>query len=249
MTIKKELIKLIDKSLNLLDLELAMMQSKKEKEEQYQFIQYLHRHQESYSQLYQDLFVQYMLNNKNAGFFVEFGATNGVTLSNTYLLEKKYNWRGVLAEPAKIWHADLLRNRTALVDTRCVWSKSGEVLQFSEVSDAAEVSTLTSFTGLNEQSAASDHIYKVETISLDDLLLAANAPHSIDYLSIDTEGSEYEILSNFDFDRWDISIITVEHNFFPIREKLYKLLTSKGYVRKFPQLSRWDDWYVKATLS
>ncbi len=248
MAIKKELIKLIDKGLNLFDLELGIKQSREDKEDLYQFLQYVHQNQESYSQLYQDLFVQYILNDKKSGFFVEFGATDGITLSNTYLLEKKYGWKGVLAEPAKIWHSKLSRNRTAHIDTRCVWSQSGEVLQFSEVSDAAEISTLTSFTELNKQSAASDNVYEVLTISLNDLLDTANAPKLIDYLSVDTEGSEYEILRNFDFERWDVSVISVEHNFFPIRDKIYQLLKSKGYVRKFPLLSRWDDWYVKSDI-
>jgi hypothetical protein len=72
-----------------------------------------------------------------------------------------------------------------------------------------------------------------------------NAPKSVDYLSIDTEGSEYEILSAFDFRAYDIQIITCEHNFTPMREKLFKLLTEQGYQRKFTQFSRWDDWYVR----
>lgn len=44
---------------------------------------------------------------KKMVFFVEFGATNGVDLSNTHILEKKFNWDGVLAEPAHIWHSAL----------------------------------------------------------------------------------------------------------------------------------------------
>ena len=249
MAIKKELIKLINKGLNLFDLELGIKQSKIDKEDLHKFIYYLHQSEESYSQLYQDLFVQYILGDKKSGYFVEFGATNGITLSNTYLLEKKYEWKGVLAEPAKTWHYELSKNRTAHIDTRCVWSKSGEVLKFSEVGDAAEISTLTTFTELNKQSAASNNIYDVATISLNDLLDSAGAPQLIDYLSVDTEGSEYEILKKFDFERWDVSIISVEHNFFPIRDKIFQLLKSKGYVRKFPLLSRWDDWYVKSSLS
>ena len=37
------------------------------------------------------------------GFFVEFGATNGIDLSNSYLLQSKYYWTGILAEPARCW--------------------------------------------------------------------------------------------------------------------------------------------------
>ena len=68
--------------------------------------------QKSKSQLRQDLFVLGVTNFKQNGFFCEFGATNGVDLSNTYLLEKEFNWSGILAEPAKIWHSDLQRNRS-----------------------------------------------------------------------------------------------------------------------------------------
>jgi Methyltransferase FkbM domain len=63
--------------------------------------------------------------------------------------------------------------------------------------------------------------------------------------SIDTEGSEFEILQAFDFARYDVKIITCEHNFSPLRDKLHALLTAKGYVRKFEVLSQVDDWYVK----
>ena len=53
------------------------------------------------SQINQDIFVLYTLNWKRNGFFVEFGATDGMDLSNTYLLEKDFGWRGILSEP--IW--------------------------------------------------------------------------------------------------------------------------------------------------
>ena len=88
--------------------------------------------------------------------------------------------------------------------------------------------------------------YDVQTISLEDLLIKYSAPKKIDYLSIDTEGSEYEILSNFNFDAYDIRAITCEHNYMPEREQIYKLLTSKGYFRVDTDKSKWDDWYTKA---
>ena len=73
------------------------------------------------------------------------------------------------------------------------------------------------------------------------------APHKIDYLSIDTEGSEYDILKDFNFEKYDISIITCEHNFTNSREDIYSLLTSNGYERKYTGASKFDDWYVKKT--
>lgn len=97
------------------------------------------------SQIGQDLFVLYSLIWKRGGYFVEFGATNGIDLSNTYLLEKDFGWTGILAEPAKIWHADLLNNRTAVIDFDCVWEESGRSLPFAVV-ESAEFSTLGAFS-------------------------------------------------------------------------------------------------------
>ena len=63
-------------------------------------------------------------------------------------------------------------------------------------------------------------------------------------MSIDTEGSEFEILNALDFNSYDISIITVEHNFTPKREKINSLLISKGFKQVSNEFSKFDDWYV-----
>ena len=62
------------------------------------------------SQLGQEIFALIENDFKRDGFFVEFGATNGLELSNTHLLEKEFGWTGILAEPAKTWHEDLYKN-------------------------------------------------------------------------------------------------------------------------------------------
>lgn len=197
------------------------------------------------SQIGQDVFALYSLNWKKNGYFLEFGATNGVNLSNTYLLEKDFGWTGILAEPAKVWHKDLKANRSAAIDFDCVWSKSAEVVNFT-VTPEAEYSTISSFTKGDGHASARNHgeTYPVNTISLNDLLVRHNAPSKIDYLSIDTEGSELEILEAFDFDKYAISVITCEHNFSSQRSKIFDLLSSNGFVRVFEGFSRWDDWYI-----
>jgi FkbM family methyltransferase len=246
MTLRKELFKVTNKLTNLIGYDLQLKQSDKDKEEQFIFFEYIRDNKLTYSQIYQDLFVQYILKNKLNGFFVEFGATNGVTLSNTLLLEKEYSWKGILAEPAKCWHDNLQKNRTSIIEKKCVWSKTGEIVTFEENNDEPELSTLNYFASTSNKSDANLKKYDVETISLNDLLCNYSAPHQIDYLSIDTEGSEYEILKNLDFITWDIGIITVEHNYqLEKRNLIHKLLSNHGYDRKFLQFSRWDDWYVK----
>ncbi len=201
---------------------------------------------ESSAQVFQDLFVLFSLNQRREAFFVEFGATDGVELSNTLLLERGYDWNEILAEPAKCWHKDLRTNRNCVIDKRCVWTKSGVVLEFNEVSDR-ELSTITEYSNQDGHFVARrmGKIYPVETISLTDLLSSHDAPNRIDYLSVDTEGSEFEILQAFDFQKYDVKIITVEHNYTKNRDKICALLESRGFARVFERFSMWDDWYRK----
>jgi FkbM family methyltransferase len=199
----------------------------------------------SKAQLFQDLFVQFELGQKHGGFFVEFGATNGIDLSNTYALEKCHAWNGILAEPAACWHEALRRNRNCRLDFRCVWDRDNEQLQFNQVADA-ELSTVNSFSAsdLHAKTRREGSVYTVGTVSLNSLLAENNAPKQIDYLSVDTEGSELKILSAFDFRNYKISVITVEHNYTKDREEIYSLLRSNGFIRRFEIFSQWDDWYV-----
>ncbi len=194
------------------------------------------------SQLGQDLFVLAQLNFKMGGYFVEFGATNGVDLSNTCLLERNFGWKGILAEPGRCWQQALAKNRTARIDTRCVWKESEAALVFNEADDA-ELSTLSHCSNGDLQGKT----YEVKTISLNHLLAEHGAPEEIDYLSIDTEGSEFDILSNFDFSKHSFRVITCEHNFTPMRQKIFELLSDNGLVRVHQELSEFDDWYVRRT--
>jgi len=201
----------------------------------------------SRSQLRQDLFVLSQLNFKRSGFFVEFGATNGKDLSNTYLLEKEFGWTGILAEPAKCWHKDLKKNRGASIETSCVWKKTGSTLTFNEVTEP-EFSTLQACANedCHKELRKQHKAYDVKTISLHDMLVKHEAPSKIDYLSIDTEGTEFEILRAFDFSKYSFETITCEHNFTPEREKIFNLLSHSGYKRIYDELSRFDDWYIKS---
>jgi FkbM family methyltransferase len=197
----------------------------------------------SMSQFGQDLFVLYELGYKRNGFFVEFGATNGVDLSNTHILEREFGWNGILAEPARGWHESLRRNRSCQIDELCVWKETGVTMLFREV---GEFSTIDAFSGADGHAYLRDHAptYQVGTISLNDLLVKYEAPEWIDYLSIDTEGSEYDILNAFDFTKHKFRVITCEHNYTDNRERVLELLAKNGYIRKYESVSACDDWYV-----
>jgi FkbM family methyltransferase len=198
----------------------------------------------STSQNMQDVFVLSTLGFKKEGYFVEFGAADGVKFSNTYLLEKKFGWSGIVAEPAKSWHPALKKNRGCTIDYRCVWAVSGERMNFIDSSQPL-LSTLEAFEHSDgrERRSGGD-VYTVDSVSLTDLLREHNAPQTIDYLSIDTEGSEFDILQNFDFGNYAIRVITVEHNYTSNRQKIFGLLSKLGYQRRFEGISGADDWYV-----
>lgn len=168
-------------------------------------------------------------------------------MSNTYLLETEFSWTGILAEPARLWEKQLRANRpNAFIETLCVWKDSNSSLIFNET-DVPELSTIDSFSDGDghRDTRLAGKTYEVQTISLNDLLIKHRAPKYIDYLSIDTEGSEYEILEAFNFNEFSFGIITVEHNYTPQREKIFALLTGHGYKRKYENISAFDDWYVK----
>lgn len=199
---------------------------------------------QSRAQLRQDLVVIGLVSAKRDGFFVEFGACDGVTLSNTYLLEDSFGWSGILAEPARVWHSTLMESRQCAVDFRCVAPISGQMLPFLEA-ETAELSTLSEFK-YADRHYRNGLEYEVETVSLNDLLLYHRAPQGFDYLSVDTEGSELGILMEFDFDYWRPKVVTVEHNFTSVKAEIEQLLDQNGYQQVLPQMSRWDSWFIRA---
>lgn len=202
------------------------------------------------SQLAQDLFVTFALGDRRGeGYFVEFGAHDGVELSNTYRLERDLGWSGLVAEPNPAQHEALRRNRRCAISPKCVWARTGERLTFSVLDSAPALSTLETFRAGDMHDRAGARSIEVETISLNDLLKEHGAPRQIDYVSVDTEGSELAILEAFDFSAHDIAVFTIEHNFGVARTAILKLLNEHGYVRVLEVFSRWDDWYVRADVA
>jgi FkbM family methyltransferase len=216
------------------------------------FQKFLDKNGESkYSQNRQDLFALFIHGDK-PGYFVEFGACDGLYLSNTVLLEKKYKWKGILSEPAPSYYDDLVKNRKCHLESLCVANETGKTMDFLEVDYNSDkgLSGLTDFVFQDHHSEVrknNSSTYSVETISLKDMLDKYDAPEHIDFLSIDTEGSEYLILKSYDFSR-HFKAIAVEHNNTLNREKIYDLLSSKGYDRVLLEFSAWDDWYIKRDL-
>lgn len=210
----------------------------------------MRRQSDSSSQLGADLWALHELDELRDGYFVEFGAGDGHHLSNTWLLEAHYGWTGILAEPNAAVHERLRAHRPdCRIDRRAVYREGG-LTQTLVVAEINVLSALTQFAELDMHADArrAGEQIEVETVTLDQLLDDHDAPERINYLSVDTEGGELEILDGFDFSRRTVDLISVEHSYLPKRQEIRAIMDDRGYERRFVDFSKFDDWYVRRDL-
>jgi FkbM family methyltransferase len=207
---------------------------------------------ESPSQMGQDALTLILCGDEAPKFFVEAGGCDGYFSSNTWLLESQFGWTGIVCEPGRIWHEKLRATRTCEIDTRGLWSVSGERLSFHQTEEP-NLSTVDSFSAIDMH--ASNRVggdkYEVESVSLIDLLKEHGAPRYIDFLSLDTEGTEFQILKDFPFDRYSFGVIACEHNNTVAKESIQVLLELHGYtyLKELENISLGDAWFVGPHLS
>lgn len=187
---------------------------------------------------------------KEGGYFVEVGASDGIELSNTHLLETKYKWKGVCCEPIPLRFQKLVINRpNSICFNDAIYNKSGLSLTFTIAHAFDLLSGISEHITTHKSTVDTNKSeITVNTLTLTDALDKANAPRFIEYLSLDTEGSELEILKSFDFSKYTFGLIDVEHNYQePIRSDIRSLLLSKGYIYK--GANQFDDMYKHSSLT
>lgn len=190
-----------------------------------------------FSQVGQDRFLfENFFYGKRDGVFVDVGAYDGEKFSNTLFFERFMGWHGLCIEPMPSAFAKLVARRKAICEQVCVADFVGEA-EFTEAAiDERMLSGLTQYFDPRHvqrlQSVATSTVtHKVPVTTLSSLLDVHNLRH-VDYCSIDTEGSEFNILSGLDFDKFSISVFTIENNYDD--ERLANLMAAKGY-----------DWVAK----
>lgn len=195
---------------------------------------------ETYSQEAQDLKVLLHYKLKKEGYFLEIGASDGLKFSNTYLLEKNYDWTGICVEPIREDYDKLINNRCCFCSNLAVYSKSNEELEFN-IYEYNLLSGLNNHINTYSNQPIKEKVI-VKTITLTDLLDNYSAPYFIEYMSLDTEGSEYEILKVFNFNKYKFGLIHVEHNYEEPKRQLIKdllLENNYSYIGEHKQ----DDFY------
>ncbi|KAL7645333.1 UNVERIFIED_CONTAM: hypothetical protein RMT77_003719 [Armadillidium vulgare] len=210
------------------------------------------------SELFYDKHIEIILKDKNNGFFVEAGAMDGQTMSNTLRLEKKQGWTGLLVEPdpsnyillkkkhrkawtvnaclslkpypkqEKLWYKDIIAKKHEYLDPkhRAMSSVVEERKKFNIIKSDGEYQSF----------------YYAQCLPLGSLLLAMNISR-VDLLSLDVEFVEDKIISNFQFDQFDIQVILLEWWNLDTVKWLNDFLSSKGFV--FVANSRSDYIFVK----
>jgi hypothetical protein len=192
----------------------------------------------SYSQFGQDLWV---LNYFPTGIFIDVGFNDGIVISNTKLLEEK-GWKGLGIDP---FPKNIESRTNTIIELACVYKEPTKV-NFTCASDLGGIADhIDAHKGHPWMLTA--HTIPMQANTLEYFLVKHQMPFKIEYLSIDTEGSEYEILSSFPFDKYTFGCITCEHNHeTDKRNNILKLLDQKGYI--FQQELGVDDCFVHSSV-
>jgi len=179
----------------------------------------------------------------NSGFYVELGANDGALASNTYFFELKKNWRGVLIEPSPNLFLSCLKRRgdkNKVYCNACVsFDYDPELVKMSYADSMTISEDLKLDIGDKKDflESSKKHLRTGEDVfqfgaiakTLDSILDDANAPCIIDFLSLDVEGAELEVLKGINYQKFNFKYIVVESRDINL---LMNFLKSKGYKLK-----------------
>ena len=182
---------------------------------------------------------------KKKGYFVEIGAFDGVLGSNCIHFEKSMKWDGIAIEPSTIQFEKLKLNRKCHLINKAIATEEKEV-EFLEVEEGyTQMSGIINENFTSEETIKKDPRSKTKKIIITTTTFDKNIPFDkeIDYLSIDIEGGEMELLDSIDFKKYNIKVISVENN---SPEKLnFKEFFDKKNFNYFDRVGQDEIFYNK----
>ena len=200
-----------------------------------------------FSQQGEDYILDAFFGFRPTGFFVDVGAFDGVHLSNSYIFEQR-GWSGLCIEAAPIYFDLCAQNRpgTRCIHAACVAVEGGPVEfrferggLFSGVK--ADPNNVT-----REFASKGIRFEGFENISVPSCTLNAvlgGSVSEIDFVSIDVEGSEIDVLNGLDLDRYRPRVLLLEANNNPALQALDAHLAPRGYHRA--RSIRWNHFYAR----
>jgi FkbM family methyltransferase len=179
--------------------------------------------------------------NGSPKFYVEIGANDGISQSNTKYLELYENWRGILIEPIPSVFQKLKKNRSAknyFENSACCsfeYSSSEMSIIYANLmsitldgqSDIVDRHEHAEIGATTLNSGDETYLLSVPAVTMNSILIKNSAPKRINFLSLDVEGSELEVLKGIDFSEFTIEFICVESRNFDLIDNF---LVKKGYV-------------------
>lgn len=201
--------------------------------------------------------------NFNDGFYIEAGAHNGIRQSNTLFLERNLGWKGILVEPnTKKFHMCKQYRATNNLFYNCALSPSENITEmcgnFSEDDEGESLAASTTLlldleyydeffkSGLIKRINEREHII-VPAKTLNSIL-EENKINHVDFMSLDIEGFELEVLRYFNFSKFNISYILIEtSNRTQYSKEVKNFMENNDYIF-YEKISNNDDLYKKVIL-
>jgi FkbM family methyltransferase len=213
-----------------------------------------------YSQIGQDeYYIQHISKGKRNGVYLDIGANDGQFGSNTATLEYEYGWTGLCIEanPKLIEPLSINRPNSTIVH-KAVWKELCNVqievpLKFKKTIPGDQLGRITGIEDLDQRNERyfkkqfdkGTEVFSVQADTVTNIIKEhMNFPAVIDYMSLDTEGSEMEALESIDFNNIDIKFMTIEHG----NRKGYKKMF-ENYLKQFGyrvhRINQWDIEFEK----
>ena len=207
-----------------------------------------------YSQIEQDkYYIENIIKYKPNGVFLEIGGYDGITGSNTYFLEKYLGWNGIIVECNPTLVEKCKNARSCYICDKALYEVDNIEITFTIPVGDEIIGGKEQLGGIKsllkpESVKVFQRCYKkskdikVKTININ-TLLESRKIYNIDYVSLDVEGGELSILQSWDFNKYKVNFLTVEHgNISHYQKSINTLLTSKGF--SLHRNNKWDDEYI-----
>lgn len=193
-----------------------------------------------HGQYEQDKYLNKLFNGKTNGTFVDIGAHDGLTFSNSYFFEKEKNWKGVCVEPIPEVFTKLDNVRNCIKVNGCISNKVGTEIFLRVKGAVVDTEMLSGLVEdydkrhleridreIKEYGGSKEEI-EVRCYDINQVLKENNI-NQVDFFTIDTEGNELKILQTINFNEFDFDIFLVENNY--QTDEMNQFMTSNGFKR------------------
>jgi FkbM family methyltransferase len=174
---------------------------------------------------------EHVFRGRTGGFFVDIGAHDGISFSNSLMFEQERCWRGICIEPIPDRFRQCQANRKSICIQGCVAREPG-IRRFTIAGGADMLSSLSEaiseerYARMRSEKVSLSEI-EVRCYAFNDVMAMHNVEH-IDFCSIDTEGTELEILETIDLSKYRPTCFTIEDNGLVLA--IWRRMKKHGYV-------------------